>query len=269
MEEGTSEFESGYSGNDAPEEKPEQVEQPEVAEEKVAEPAEPEVKPDPIQEVIARFDKLEQRTRQTEGHIGNLNHNLKVVQETMSAATAAKKVVSDAPTQSQVNEAITNPKEWDDLKEDFPEWAKATEKLLDARLPNAGGKVDLEALTKSFEEKLTTKVAEAEFKSAMKSLNIAFPDWQEDVKTDSFKAWRDSQPENIQALGASDDPADAAKMMRLYDKFTRKPPEIPEPKKDVSTRQKRIEAAVTPKGSGGFTQSRSDIDEFEAGYSGR
>ena len=261
-EEGTSEFESGYS-DDKPAEKPEVV--AEVPEGKVAEP-EPEVKPDPMQDFLSRFEQLEKRTRNTEGHIGGLNHNLKLMQETMAAANAAKKAVSDAPTQSQVNEAITNPKEWDELKGDFPEWARATEMLLDSRMPKGG--VDEEALTRKLEEKILPVAKAKSDESAMEALYVTFPDWEDEVKTPEFKAWREKQSQEVQALGASSRPRDAAKMLRLFEKSRQQTP-VPEPKKDVSTRQKRIEAAVTPKGSGGFTQNRTDIDEFEAGYSGR
>lgn len=111
--------------------------------------------------------------------------------------------VSDAPSQQQVKEAMSNPREWDDLKTDFPEWANATEKLLDARLPK-GNSLDREELEKSFEEKLTVR----EQQSAMNALDIAFPDWKSDVNTPEFAEWKQGQPEDVQALGASDNPRD-------------------------------------------------------------
>ena len=232
----------------------------EEVKEAVAE-VEPE-KVDQYKELLTRFEQLEKRTRNTEGHIGGLNHNQKLIQETLAASKAANEKVSDAPSQQQVKEAMSNPKEWDDLKTDFPEWASATEKLLDARLPK-GGEVDREALEKSFEEKLTAR----EQASAINALDIAFPDWKSDVNTQEFADWKQGQPEDVQALGASDNPRDAARMLRLFERRTLAKPTIEEPKK--STRQKLMEAAIAPKGNGGSPMNRTDIDEFEAGYSSR
>lgn len=259
QQDANSEFESGYEGDSKPAEMPEVEAVVEEVKEAVAE-VEPE-KVDQYKELLTRFEQLEKRTRNAEGHIGGLNHNQKLIQETLTASKAVAEKVSEAPSQQQVKEAMSNPREWDDLKTDFPEWANATEKLLDARLPK-GEAVDREALERSFEEKLTAR----EQAAAINALDIAFPDWKSDVNTQEFAEWKQGQPEDVQALGASDNPRDAARMLRL---FERRAPikAIEEPKK--STRQRLMEAAVAPKGNGGSPMNRTDIDEFEAGYSSR
>lgn len=262
-EEGTTDFEDGYS--DAPAEKPELSEEP-IAELKEPEVVAEEVKPDPIAELAemkARFEKLEARTRNAEGHIGGLNHNQKQMQETLAAARAATQKVSDAPTQGQVREAIDNPQEWEALKGDFPEWATATEKYMDARMAKAGGVNVDELTTRLTAAEQIAKAAEeraikAEEKMAQRELSRLVPDWKERNTTEFF-SWLDVQPEDVRALASSWEPEDAAKVYQLHEKAT-KPIQS-------NTRQRRIEAAVTPKGTGGYAPSRNDIDEMEAGYS--
>src|SRR5674476_1457225 len=113
-----SQLEAGYS--DAPATVPEPVKPPTV---------------DPVKKLADKFEKLEVRTRNAEGHIGGLNHQQKLLQENLQAASnKAATQVTSAPTQAQVTEAATNPAEWDALKADFPEWSTATEKFLDAKL---------------------------------------------------------------------------------------------------------------------------------------
>lgn len=269
-DEGVAEFESGYTDDNAAEKPPveevaEVTPEPEVKEEIKEEVAET-PKPDPLVEVLSRFDKMEHRLRNTEGHIGGLNHNLKQMQETLAASKAASQQVSDAPTQEQVKEAMANPKEWDELKSDFPEWASATEKFMDARLSKVPA-VD-ETKIRELEQKLNNETATLRKESIDATLDAVLPDWDLEVKTPEFSKWMESQSDDVKALAASNSIRDAAKMLRLFS--THKARSVPEPKpSNVAARQKRIEAAVTPKGTGGFAPAPTELDEFESGYTTR
>lgn len=241
-------LEAGYS--DAPAAVPEPVVEP------------PKVD-DSMKTLIERLDKLENRTRNTEGHIGGLNHQQKQLQETLAASKAVK--VDDAPTQAQVTEAMANPQEWEALKEDFPDWASATEKFLEAKISRIkpGSAIAQEEL-KRVESAFDKKLDEARYEDAIDALNVAFEGWQEDTKTPEFAAWRDAQPQDIQDLASSRKFSDAARMLRLYEKSKVKPESKPEP---TFTRQRRFEAAVNPRGSGGNDVARrTEFDDMEAGY---
>jgi hypothetical protein len=252
-------FESGYS---EPTETPAQAKQPEVKE-AVAEPV------DPLQAVIARLDKFEASHSTLAGHIGGLQRSQKDMQSTLAAAQAATKTVSDAPTQAQVKDAMTNPAEWDALKNEFPEWATATEKYMDAKLATlrAPQALDPAAIEKIVGERVAGESAAVRKEIIDASLDAVFPDWQVDVKTPAFAAWLKTQPAAIADLGASEKVGDAARMLKLYEMSKQAKP-VTEPIKQVSTRQKRIEAAINPKGAGGHAAGSSDVDEFESGESG-
>lgn len=265
MEEGISELEAGYSDDDkAMVETPEPVKD-EVPEQKASEPTEAvkeEQKYDPLKELMTRFEKIESRTRNVEGHIGGLNSGLRSLNETLAASRVAAQAVSEAPTTAQVKDAVGNTREWDALKEDFPEWASATEKLLDSKL---GKRDDIQAVLDERLNGVTANISERiKHEAGMESLYVAFPDWEQDVKTPEFRDWYAEQDDGIKALSASPKPTDAARMMRMFER--RKPKESkPDP---VTSRQERMKAAITPKGTGGGSTSRSDIDDFMAGYSG-
>lgn len=272
VEEGLNEFEAGYSDDEvAVVEKQEPLAE-DVTEEKVEEPTEAvkqeEEKPDPLKEILTRFDKLEGRTRSVEGHIGGLTSRLKSMNEQMDAAKVAASAVSEAPTAGQMKEASESPKEWESLKEDFPEWAQATEKLLDSRM----GKSDsfekiLEQKLKGMTDEFTAKTQEIRHEAALEALYVAFPDWESDARTPEFAKWYETQDEKTQELSKSTRPADAAKMMRAF--YSRKPDPVEESRPDPSAaRRERLRAAVTPKGTGGSTPANSDIDDMMAGYTG-
>lgn len=260
-ETGVNEMNDGYESSSA--------EKPEPVDESPAVEATPvvEVKPDPLQELAARFEQLEQRTRKAESHIGGLNENQRLIRDTLEASKAQK--VEAAPTQNQVQDAIESPAEWDELKAEFPEWASGMEKYMDARLKKAPA-VDVDSITTRItaaEQRALAAEARAEKieqSSAKRELSRLVPDWQ-DRNTTEFFGWLNQQTDEVKSLASSWEPEDAAKVYRLHESSTKKP----EPSKAVNTRQKRIEAAVTPKGTGGFTPSRSEIDEMESGYSRR
>lgn len=257
--EDNNQFESGYSEEPAAVPEPKKEPENKQAEKKVDEPE----AVDPIKALMERFDKLEARTRNAEGHIGGLNHQQKLLQESIQAASkAATKQVTDAPTKEQVSEALKNPQEWEDLKLAFPEWATATEKFMEAKL--ASIKPEAPALTP---EQVEKKIADVIERVTDTSLNAVFPGWRKEVATPEFDAWLNSQPDDVKALAGSDDVGDAARMLKLYDlsKQAKVKQEAP-PKKEPSAREKQLKAAINPKGTGGHAAGRSEVDEFESGY---
>lgn len=253
-------FESGYG--DKPTETP-AVAAPEAK--AAPEPAQASAPVDPVKELMARFDKFEAGHNKLAGHIGGLQRTQQEIQTALAAAQAATKTVADAPTQAQVKDAASSPAEWEKLKEGYPEWATATEKLLDSRLPPA---FDAKAFEDSIKQEMKGQTESVRQEIISSALDAVFPGWEDEAKTPAFKAWLDSQPESVKALAASDKIRDAASMLKLYDASKQAKPAAPEPKKDTSTREKRIAAAVTPRGAGGHAAGSTELDDFESGYTG-
>lgn len=168
-----------------------------------------EAKPEPI-DFAAKLAELENkfsdRLRKAEGHIGNLNGELKSL---LDASKAAAKTTGEAPTQEAIKQAITNPVEWEELKVEFPEWAGATEKFLESRLNNFDAN--------AFEEKLRKEMkgeTEAVKKEIIDSaLDAVYPGWKDEINTDEFKAWHAKQE-----FKDSDKVGDVAKILKAYEK---------------------------------------------------
>jgi hypothetical protein len=51
----------------------------------------------------------------------------------------------------------------------------------------------------------------------LKVLDKARPGWRETVQSPAFARWIEVQPQEVRALSASYKPADALKLLRLYD----------------------------------------------------
>lgn len=234
-------------------------EAPKVDDQPAAEPA----KPDPLADVIARMDKIQQSHDKLAGTLGRVQQTNEQLQAQLAAKAAS--AVADAPDQADIKRAVADPAEWASLKQEFPEWGNAFESLLEARMP----KFDADAFEQKVNQAIEGKAATIQAKIIDASLNAVFPGWKQDVASPEFAAWLEAQPDDTKALRNSDDVGDAARVLKLY--AGRTAPAAPaaqgEPKKDTSARKERFAAAVAPKGTGGHAGGRTELDEFEAGYS--
>ncbi len=185
--------------------------------------AEAATRPDPLEAITAKLNDFENkiagRLRNVEGHIGNLNGAQKELKTLLDASRAASEKVSHAPTQAQVRHAATSPAEWEDLKNDYPEWAIGVEKFFDARI-GAARNID------GFDPKVFEAALKTELKGATEavrkeiidsSLEAVFPDWKETAKSEAFHRWASGQPPAIKALAQSDKVGDAARMLKLFE----------------------------------------------------
>lgn len=186
---------------------------------------EPEAKVEPVvdpstgkfDEIIARIDKFDARVRNVEGHIGGLTSQQKAFQETLQAAQQAAAKVTNAPTAAEVKDAAASPELWTALKADFPEWAAATEALLDSRLSSLPAALDPDAVQKIVSEQVKGQTEAVRGEIIDSALDAVFPGWKDEVKTEPFGKWLEAQSTEVKALAESPKVGDAARMLRLYE----------------------------------------------------
>ena len=215
----------------------------------VTEPVVETAKPDPLAEITARLaefeNKLGTRLRNVEGHIGNLNGTQKELKTLMEASKTAANSVGQAPTQSEVKAAAGNPKAWEDLKGDYPEWANATEALLDSRLTGANTGFDAKAFEAEIKQQMRGETEAVRKEIINSSLDAVFPGWKEVVQSEAFDTWQAVQPEAVRALARSEKVGDAAKMLKMYETAR-----LANPSNAITEQRKQTLAAATstPKG---------------------
>lgn len=213
--------------------------------------------PNEMTQILDQLKKLEQRQRNVEGHIGGL----KTAQQQLHVAMeAARKSTTDAaPTQGEVAAASSNPEKWEELKKDFPEWAEATEALLGARLSGLPkSEVNQEEIDRRVSERVAQVIEPMKKEIFVEAhLEAILPDWRDEVRSEKFGAWMQAQPQEIQALAASNDVKDAAKMLRLYGKSQ-------EPAPDAQLRDERKQrlAQGTPLPNGSKPAPVKSLDQM-------
>lgn len=218
---------------------------------------------------LGGIDKLSTSLRETAGRVG-------AIQSELAAGKAAAKTVAAAPTDAQITAAVSDGAKMKKMREDFPDWAEATDEQfaairaeLLAKIPQSQT-VDVDAIKRDVREGLNKEIVKSTTEAVDRARNLGridskYPDWETDGTiyapgtrklTPEFAAWQQTQPPEIRALGDSDRAGDAIKMLDLYYDH----------RKTEATRQKqqqRLETAIPVRGTGGPRQPTTN-DRAEA-----
>lgn len=200
--------------------------------------------PDAVKQKLAQIDELAQANAQLLQHVRSAEGRVAAMQrEFQQARQAATNVApQDAPSQGQMSAAAKNPEKWEQLKQDFPEWASAMEEYVASKIgavqPQSGltpevveGYVQQQvAQTK---EEMTRLVEEARIEGK-------YENWRDTVKTPEFAAWYSVQSPETKSLAASTRAKDAIAMLDLYEKARVRPAS-----EVRQQRNERLAAAVT------------------------
>lgn len=220
---------------------PEPVAAAAPAEEPLPQDAEPEVSaavdepvdplaslPPEVKAALAKIPQLEQANAQLLHHVKTAEGRVAAMQrEFQQARQAATQVApQDAPSQGQMAAAAKNPEKWEQLKEDFPEWAGAMEEYVAAKL----GSVQAQQSGLTPEQVagyVQQQVAQtkAEMARAIEEARIEgkYENWRETINTPEFAAWYAVQTNDVRALADSPQARDALKMLDLYEKARTRP----------------------------------------------
>lgn len=231
------------------EEKPdaeEVVEPKEVAEPKAEPKAEPE---DPwagvpsalrnkLDMIGSTLEQFTTRVKTAEGRVGAIQSEL-----AKRAVADTKAAGSDAPTQRQIADAKDD-ESWKELKEDFPEWADAFEKRMNAQSDKFSGKFaskdDIGNALQSTRDEIRQEL-ETKFNEQLEKRIVAIkhPGYESTLKTPEFWAWFQTQPEHIQVKGNSTMAEDAIEVLDAFKARNTPPPATVKEK-----REKRLSSSV-------------------------
>lgn len=227
---------------------------------------EPEVKPEPepqvpeppklaqiteaqFQDLLAKASLVDEfkadAQRKFDNAFGQLG-GLKQTVERFNSSNSAPVQVSD--------------EDFTEMATEFPELAKLQTQGLNrvlAKLRGGPAAVD----TSVIEQIVAQRTAEYRA-DALDRLNDIVEDWES--KRSDIQAWVATQPDAVKALADSDQVRDAASLLRQYRAAKAQPAQPTKPA--ISTRQRQLEAAVTPRSARGAAPEPGEVDEFEAGF---
>lgn len=254
QEQANSDFEGGFEGNaqtttpaadalEAPVEEPVDAEPVAAEKPKLAEITEAQ-----FQQLMSKASEVDQIKAESKRQIDTLAGHL----------GGMKQLVEGLKTQRQQ----LTPGKLSRLTAEFPELGKLLEEDLGEAL--AGGQtLDPGEIDKRAQAIVSSELPKIAAQFETKLLRTYHRDWVEVVRSPEFAAWELTLPpeEQAQLKSSNDGEYIADKITQFKAAKTVKAP-APTP----STRQRRLEAAVAPKGTGGHAPAASELDEFNAGF---
>ena len=230
----------------------EQVQEQEATEAKpeAVQDEDPKVLRDKIAGLEAMLTQLSGRVRNTEGHIGGLSSQLKAQVE---AARAVQNSGGDAPTAKEIRDAQGDPGALKKLTEDYPEFAKALAPAIDAVVSERMAKIETQFKQNSGGPDPISEIERLRTELKFERVEAKHAGWQEKVKRPEFIGWLQKSPREVQMLAASPEPADAVRLLDLYEEA--KKPQVTNQAKGIAA------AAALPTGRQSGARQKS-VDQM-------
>ena len=201
--------------------------------------------PDAVKAKLAEIDQIKEANAQLLHHVKTAEGRVAAMQREFEQARKAQQQVapSEAPSQQAIASAAANPEKWEQLKQDFPEWADAMEGYVSSKL--SAIQVPQGLTPEQVSNYVNQKVAEskAEIGRQLEEAKIEgkYENWRELVNTSDFASWYAVQNPDIKQLANSQSAKDAIKMLDLFHEAKARPAE-----QIKQERGARLAAAAAP-----------------------
>lgn len=164
---------------------------------------------------LAQIDELAQANAQLLHHVKTTEGRVAAMQR--EAQQARQAAMQEAPTQTAIVSAAKNPEKWEQLKQDFPEWAGAMEEYVASKV---GGQQQQSLTPEQVTGYVQQQVAQtrAEMGRLMEEARIEgkYENWRDTVNTTEFAQWFTVQSPETRALADSSAARDAIKMLDMF-----------------------------------------------------
>jgi hypothetical protein len=177
--------------------------------------------PEEVKAAFGKISQLEQANAQLLQHVKTAEGRVAAMQREFAQAKAAQQSVvpQEAPTQGQMSAAAKNPEKWEQLKQDFPEWADAMEEYVAAKLggvkPAAPG-LDPQVVAAFVHQQVSQSKAEMARTIEEARIEGKYDGWKDTVNSTDFVQWFTVQTPEVQALANSPAARDAIRMLDLF-----------------------------------------------------
>lgn len=210
------------------EETPPQEDVPQAQEQAQEQPADPLAGlPAEVKAALAEINQLKQSNAQLLHQVKSTEGRVAAMQREAEQARRAQQAVApqDAPTQGQIATAAKNPEKWEQLKQDFPEWAGAMEEYVASKLGGISVQPGVQAdqVTSYVDRKLAEERAAMTKAIEEAKVEGKYENWRETVNTPDFAQWFALQAAEIRALADSTAGRDAIRLLDAYHQAKAKP----------------------------------------------
>jgi hypothetical protein len=165
---------------------------------------------------LAQIDDLAQANAQLLHHVKTTEGRVAAMQR--EAQQARQAAMQEAPTQTAIASAAKNPEKWEQLKQDFPEWAGAMEEYVASKLGVSSQQQSLspEAVAQFVQQEVANTKAEMGRLMEEARIEGKYENWRDTINTTEFAQWFTVQTPETRALADSPAAKDAIRMLDLF-----------------------------------------------------
>lgn len=164
---------------------------------------------------LAQIDELAQANAQLLHHVKTTEGRVAAMQR--EAQQARQAATQDAPTQTAIASAAKNPEKWEQLKQDFPEWAGAMEEYVASKMGDQQQQnLTPEQVTNYVQQQVAQTRAEMGRLMEEARIEGKYENWRDTVNTTEFAQWFTVQSPETRALADSSAARDAIKMLDMF-----------------------------------------------------
>ena len=179
--------------------------------------------PEEVRLALGKITQLEHANAQLLHHVKTAEGRVAAIQREFQQGRQAATSVDAAPSQGQMTAAAKNPEKWEQLKQDFPEWAGAMEEYVGSKLNGMQSGVQAMQVVDYVQQQLAAE--RASMKTAIEEARVEgrYEDWRDTVNTPEFAQWFAIQSNEVKALADSSAARDAIKMLDMFHNLKAKP----------------------------------------------
>lgn len=178
--------------------------------------------PEEVKIALGKITQLEQQNAQLLHHVKTAEGRVAAIQREFQQGRQAATSVDAAPSQGQMAAAAKNPEKWEQLKQDFPEWAGAMEEYVGSKLDGMQSGVQADQVMQYVQQQLA--VERENMRTAIEEARVEgrYENWRDTVNTPEFAQWFAIQSPEVKALADSSAAKDAIKMLDMFHKLSAK-----------------------------------------------
>jgi len=187
-----------------------------------------------MQAKLQSLEKFDYRLKQAESRVGS-------VQNELHAAREAAKAVTNAPSKEQIADASASQADWDQLKEDFPEWTKAIGGRIAAeRAEILKSMPDINKARSEIQADYDKKLVVTQARLGGDIVAMKHPEWRKTQTSPDFQQWF--------VENKKEDSLVPAEIIKLFDDYEAHIANRKSVAEIEAERQKRLEASQSTPG---------------------
>jgi len=163
---------------------------------------------------LAQIDELAKSNAQLQHHVMSAEGRMAAMQQEANQARQA--AMQEAPTQTAIVSAAKNPEKWEQLKQDFPEWAGAMEEFVASKIGNQQQGLTPQQVAGYVQQQVAQTRAEMGRLMEEARIEGKYENWRDTVNTIEFAQWFTVQSPDTRALADSSAARDAIRMLDMF-----------------------------------------------------